>query len=50
MLTATAYMLLASLAMALADLLGLWRPRGGSLFGTVGSSLPPIVTLIASAA
>jgi putative membrane protein len=49
-LTATAYMLLASLAMAVADLLGLWRPRGASVIGTVGSSLPPIVTLIASAA
>jgi putative membrane protein len=49
-LTATAYMLLASLAMGVADLLGLWRPRGGSVIGTVGSSLPPIVTLIASAA
>jgi putative membrane protein len=27
-LTASTYMLLASLAMAVADLLGLWRPRG----------------------
>jgi putative membrane protein len=49
-LTASAYMLLASLAMAVADLLGLWRPRGGSTFGTVGSSLPPMVTLIAAMA
>jgi putative membrane protein len=49
-LTASTYMLLASLAMAVADLLGLWRPRGGSVIGTVGSSLPPLVTLIASAA
>jgi putative membrane protein len=28
--TALCYMLLASLAMGIADLLGLWRPRGGS--------------------
>ena len=49
-LTASAYMLLASLAMAAADLLGLWRPRGGSTIGTVGSSLPPIVALIAAVA
>jgi putative membrane protein len=49
-LTASTYMLLASLAMAVADLLGLWRPRGGSVIGTMGSSLPPLVTLIASAA
>jgi putative membrane protein len=48
-LTASAYMLLASLAMAVADLLGLWRPRGGSVFGTAGSSLPPLVALVAAA-
>ena len=48
-ITAAWYMLLASLAMAVADLLGHWRPRGGSIRGTVGSSLPPLVVLIASA-
>jgi putative membrane protein len=47
--TALCYMLLASLAMGIADLLGLWRPRGGSMLGTVGSSLPPLVALIAAA-
>lgn len=48
-LTASAYMLLASLAMGLADLLGIWRPRGGSVPGTIGSSLPPLVVLVAAA-
>jgi putative membrane protein len=48
-LTASAYMLLASLAMGVADLLGLWRPRGGSVLGTAGSSLPPFVALVAAA-
>jgi len=47
-LTASWYMLLASLAMGAADLLGLWRPRGGSLNGTVASSLPPLVVLLVS--
>jgi putative membrane protein len=47
-LTTTWYMLLASLAMGVADLLGHWRPRGGSLFGTVASSLPPLLILIAA--
>ena len=47
-LTACAYMLLASLAMALADLVGLWKPRGGSIRGTVGSSVPPLVALVAA--
>jgi putative membrane protein len=47
-LTALLYMLLASLAMGVADLLGYWRPRGGSLLGTVASSLPPLVALIAA--
>jgi len=46
-LTVAAYMLLASLAMGLADLLRLWRPRGGSVPGTVASSLPPLIVLIA---
>lgn len=45
--TACVYMLLASLAMGLADAMGLWRPRGGSVLGTIGSSLPPLVALIA---
>ena len=47
-LTACAYMLLASLAMAVADLLGWWKPRGGSIRGTVGSSAPPLVALVAA--
>jgi putative membrane protein len=48
-LTACGYALLASLAMGIADLLGYWRPRGGSVLGTIGSSLPPLVALIALA-
>ena len=44
------YMLLASLAMGVADALGYWRPRGGSVIGTVASSVPPLVALIAAAA
>jgi len=47
--TALRYMLLASLAMGIADLLGLWRPSGGSVLGTVGSSLPPLVALVTAA-
>lgn len=47
-LTASWYMLLASLAMVLSDALGYWHPRGGSIRGTVGSSLLPLVVLIAS--
>lgn len=43
------YMLLASLAMGAADLLGYWRPRGGSVKGTVASSVPPAVALVAIA-
>jgi putative membrane protein len=42
-------MLLVSLAVGIADLLGLWRSRGGSVLGTLGSSLPPLVALIAAA-
>jgi putative membrane protein len=49
-LTACSYMLLASLGMGLADAAGFWRPRGGSVLGTIGSSLPPLVALIAAAA
>lgn len=36
------------LAMGVADLLGYWRPRGGSALGTTASSLPPVVALIAA--
>jgi putative membrane protein len=45
-LTAMTYMLLAGLAMGIADVLGLWRPRGGSVLGTIGSSLFPLVALV----
>ena len=48
-LTVAAYMLLASLAMGIADLLGLWRPRGGSVLGTIASSTPPLIVLLAAA-
>jgi putative membrane protein len=48
-LTAVCYMLFASLAMGIADLLGLWRPRGGSALGTLASSVLPPVALIAAA-
>jgi putative membrane protein len=47
-LTAAWYMLLASLAMGIADGLGYWRPRGGSVIGTIGSTLPPLVVLLAA--
>ena len=47
-ITSCAYMLLASLAMGVADALGYWRPRGGSVLGTVASSLPPLVALVAA--
>ena len=47
-LTGAWYMLLASLAMGIADGLGLWRPRGGSVAGTIASSLPPLVVLLAA--
>lgn len=43
------YMLLASLFMGVADLLGYWRPRGGSVRGTIASSVLPAVALIAIA-
>ena len=46
--TALSYMLLASLAMGVADLLGFWRPRGGSVLGTIGSSSLPLIALIAT--
>ena len=41
------YVLLASLAMVVADLLGHWRPRGGSVMGTVASSVLPLVAILA---
>lgn len=47
-LTTAWYMLLASLAMGVADLLGHWRPRGGSVIGTIGSSVPPLLVIIAA--
>lgn len=49
-LACCAYMLLASLAMGLADLLGYWRPRGGSIRGTVSSSILPLAVLGLAAA
>jgi hypothetical protein len=47
--TVLSYMLLSSLAMGVADLLGYWRPRGGSVRGTVASSVLPAVALVAIA-
>ncbi|BAD58565.1 DUF1304 family protein [Nocardia farcinica] len=47
-LSACWYMLLAGLAMGLADLLGFWRPRGGSVLGTIGSSVLPLVAIVAA--
>lgn len=44
------YMLIASLFMGIADALGYWRPRGGSIRGTVGAAILPAVALIAIAA
>jgi len=44
------YMLLASLAMGVADLLGFWLPRGGSVVGTVASSVLPALALVVIAA
>jgi putative membrane protein len=49
-LTSVWYMLLASLAMGIADALGYWKPRGGSVIGTIVSSLSPLIALIAVAA
>lgn len=48
--TGCLYMLLASLFMGVADLLGYWRPRGGSVRGTLASSILPAVALVAIAA
>lgn len=44
-----AYMLLASLSMGVADLLGYWLPRGGSIKGTLASSVLPAAALLAIA-
>ena len=43
------YMLLASLAMIVADILGKWRPRGGSVMGTIASSVLPLVAIVVDA-
>jgi len=43
------YMLIASLFMGVADLLGLWLPRGGSIKGTVGAAVLPAIALVAIA-
>lgn len=45
----TIYMLLASLFMGIADALGYWLPRGGSIKGTIASTVLPAVALIAIA-
>ena len=42
-------MLLASLAGGLAELLGYWRPREGSVKGTIASSVLPAIALVALA-
>jgi putative membrane protein len=46
---ALVYMLLSSLSMGVADLLGFWRPRGRSVRGTVASSVLPAIALVALA-
>ncbi|WP_324650120.1 DUF1304 family protein [Georgenia sp. H159] len=43
------YLLLSSLFMALADALGYWLPRGGSIRGTIASSVLPAAALLAVA-
>lgn len=40
------YMLLVSLAMSVAYLLGPWRPLAGSVLGTIVLSLPSLVALM----
>lgn len=40
------YVLLVSLAMSVADLLGPWRPRGGSVLGTIVLSPSPQIALM----
>jgi hypothetical protein len=42
-------MLLASLFMGVADLLGYWLPRRGSVRGTVASSVLPALALVVNA-
>ena len=39
-------LVLARLAMAAADAMGYWKPRGGSLKGTVSSSVLPLVVVV----
>ena len=39
------YMLLASLFMGVADLLGYWLPRKGSIKGTAASSVLPAIAI-----
>lgn len=46
MMTTASYMLLASLAMGLADLLGKWHPHGGAVRGTIASSVLPAAALV----
>ena len=41
------YMLLSSLFMGVADALGYWKPRGGSIRGTLSSCILPAVALAA---
>ncbi|WP_265576745.1 DUF1304 family protein [Gulosibacter molinativorax] len=48
-LVASWYMLLSGAAMGVADLLGKWHPRGGSVVGVLGSGIPPLVVIIAAA-
>ena len=43
------YMLLVALSMGVSDALGYWRPRGGSVKGTVASSVLPAAALVALA-
>lgn len=47
--TCLVYLLVTSLSMGLSDALGYWRPRGGSVMGTVASSVLPAAALIAVA-
>jgi putative membrane protein len=48
-ITAVVYQLLAGLSMGVSDALGLWRPRGGSVNGTIATCLPALVALVAFA-
>lgn len=49
MMTTAWYMLLSSLAMGLADLVGRWHPRGGSVKGTIASSVLPLLAIVVEA-